>query len=373
MPALSAPAKILVTGANGYVGCWLVHALLDRGYSVRGAVRTDEKAHTLTALMAKKHPAVVGTFDCIVVPNISAEGALDDCLGDIDGIIHTATPVTFALDDPEAYIRPALNGTMGVLRSAATKDIKRVIITSSIGAVAESVLVDCESRVYTEEDWNDHAVETVKRIGEKASGIVKYDASKVLAEQGESPVLHNCVTVWKSTTAAWKFYEDGIHTLPFDISVVAPGWILGPLPDEPASPADFTTPSSRLEWTQLFADPPPENPTPAIFNYVDIRDVTEMHMRALELPRAGGERFLSSSVVCTWQDWFNIAHELKLLSGLERLHPAAIEDKSKLPPHPIFSHEKAEQLLGITFKTVPETLRDLVEDFRGRGWLKHLE
>lgn len=67
------------------------------------------------------------------------------------------------------------------------------------------------------------------------------------------------------------------------------------LPDEPSSPAAFATPSPILEWTQLFSEPPPEERTPVIFNYVDIRDVTEMHVRALELAEAGGERFLSTS------------------------------------------------------------------------------
>lgn len=56
MPALHPPATILVTGANGYVGCSVVRALLDRGYSVRGAVRTEEKARILTELVRKKHP-----------------------------------------------------------------------------------------------------------------------------------------------------------------------------------------------------------------------------------------------------------------------------------------------------------------------------
>ncbi|KAI0820851.1 NAD-P-binding protein [Trametes gibbosa] len=356
MPALAPPAKILITGANGFVGCWLTRALLEKGYHVRGVVRTEEKAHVLTQLIGKKHPSVISKFDCVVIPNIAAESAFDDHLDGIDGIIHTATPVTIFMEDPEAYIRPAVDGTLGILRSAAKKNVKRVIITSSIGAVASTVLAGGETRICSEEDWNEDAVETVRSMGAKASGYLKYFASKALAEQ-----------------AAWKFYNDERETLPFDMSVIIPGWILGPLPDEPSSPSAFVTTTSIVEWFQLFAEPSPGAPEPPIFTYVDARDVTEMHVRVLERPEAGGERFLSTSLVCTWQDWFNIAHELKLLPGLERLHPAAVEDKSELPPHPIFSHEKAERLLGITFKTIPETLKDIVEDFRGRGWLKHLE
>ena len=75
MPTLSPPDRVLVTGANGYVGCWVVHFLLERGYSVRATVRSVEKARVLSTLMAKKHPSsldVVGALECVVVPDISA-------------------------------------------------------------------------------------------------------------------------------------------------------------------------------------------------------------------------------------------------------------------------------------------------------------
>ncbi|KAI0653454.1 hypothetical protein C8Q70DRAFT_1059262 [Cubamyces menziesii] len=92
----------------------------------------------------------------------------------------------------------------------------------------------------------------------------KYNASKVLAEQ-----------------AAWRYYRENKDTLLYELSVIAPGWILGPLPDEPSSPSAFSTPSAKLEWEQLFANPPPPEPFPSFpFSYVDIRDVAEMHVRA---------------------------------------------------------------------------------------------
>lgn len=69
----------------------------------------------------------------------------------------------------------------------------------------------------------------------------------------------------------------------------------------------------------------------------------------------------------------NAAYENDILPSLAKIHPVVAEDKDGLPPHPIFSNEKARGLLGMTFKTIPETLRDLVADFRGRGFLKHLE
>lgn len=142
MPTLSPPATVLVTGANGYVGCWVVRALLEKGYTVLGAVRTKEKADALFTLISSKHPSCARAFDCLVIPDIAAvstthttycgntrlknaspstqEDAIDPFLEGVHGVVHTATPVTFALEDPEAYIRPAVDGTLGILR-AATK------------------------------------------------------------------------------------------------------------------------------------------------------------------------------------------------------------------------------------------------------------
>ncbi|KAJ3003149.1 hypothetical protein NUW54_g5451 [Trametes sanguinea] len=348
MPVLSPPAKILVTGANGYVGCWAVRALLDKGYCVRAVVRTEDKARALSALIKAKHPsATVGQFDCAVIPDIIAPGcplqadAIEAVLHDIQGIVHTATPVTFDLEDPEEYIRPAVEGTLGILRSAAKyPEIKRIVITSSIGAVAESIVE--ESRIYTDEDFNEVAVEAVKRLGKAASGMQKYNAIKVLAEKARQRTLT----------------------------------LAQPIPDDPPSPEGFVTPSAIMEWTQLFVSPPP-SPHPAVpFNYIDIRDVVEMHVRALELPEAGGERFIATSHVCTWQDWYDAAADMNLLPGLRRLHPPRSPEQrgaTELPPHPVFSNEKAIRKLDMVFKTVPETLRALVDDFGARGWLKHLE
>lgn len=62
------------------------------------------------------------------------------------------------------------------------RDVKRIVVTSSTGAIAETILE--ETRVYTEDDWNDFAVEQVQKLGKAAIGWWKYDASKVLAERG---------------------------------------------------------------------------------------------------------------------------------------------------------------------------------------------
>jgi nucleoside-diphosphate-sugar epimerase len=62
MPSIRAPAKVLVSGANGYIAIWVVQNLLSQGYSVRGTVRSAEKGEDLRKLFEKygdKHEVVV--------------------------------------------------------------------------------------------------------------------------------------------------------------------------------------------------------------------------------------------------------------------------------------------------------------------------
>ncbi|KAI0323324.1 NAD-P-binding protein [Cubamyces sp. BRFM 1775] len=358
MPTLAPPARVLVTGANGFVGGWIVHRLLDGGYRVRAAVRSDDKARALSAFMGKKHPGSdsPGAFETVVVPDITVDGAFDECLNGIGGIIHTASPVSFAIEDPEAYFQPAIQGTLGILRSAAKhQSVKRVVFTSSIMAIAEAFTQPDKTCVCTEDDWNEGAVEAVNKLGREASGNAKYGASKVLSER-----------------AAWKFYEENKDTLPYELSVLAPAWSFGPLPDDPASPTELNG-TARLQWECLFATPPPPAPYPAVFNYADIRDVADAHVRALEVEGAAGERMVVSSEVCTWQDWYDAASRMNLVPGLSDLHPPrAVHDSAEhdRPPHVIMRGEKATQKLGIVYKRIPETLQAVVDDFRARGWLR---
>lgn len=96
MPFVPAPAKVLVTGANGYVATWMILYLLRRGYSVRAVVRSVSKA-THIINMFKPY----GTrFEICIVPDIVQEGAFDEAVKGVDAIEHTATPVTLVCDHP---------------------------------------------------------------------------------------------------------------------------------------------------------------------------------------------------------------------------------------------------------------------------------
>ena len=126
---------ILITGATGHIGFHVLMEALAKGYKVRIAVRSDAKFEALKA--AKPLESYHDQLGHIIVPNIEQEGAYDEALNNVSYVIHIASPLARPSDDPEATIvRPAINATLGLLKSALKhSSIKKVVITSSIAAV----------------------------------------------------------------------------------------------------------------------------------------------------------------------------------------------------------------------------------------------
>jgi nucleoside-diphosphate-sugar epimerase len=92
MTAISPPAKVLVTGANGFLAVWVVKKYLEAGYSVRGTVRSLSKS----AFLKDKFAQYGDRFELIVVDDITKDGAFDEAVKGVDAIAHTASPVQFS-------------------------------------------------------------------------------------------------------------------------------------------------------------------------------------------------------------------------------------------------------------------------------------
>ena len=98
MPTVNPPAKVLVTGANGYIAAWIVKDLLDQGYAVRGTVRSDQKTTHLRNIFRAEVDE--GRLEFVTVADITQPGAFDEAVKGIDAIAHTASPFHFQADDP---------------------------------------------------------------------------------------------------------------------------------------------------------------------------------------------------------------------------------------------------------------------------------
>jgi nucleoside-diphosphate-sugar epimerase len=176
--------RVLLTGANGFVGSHVLAQLLARGWSVRSIVRSQAKANQVAADFPNTSPS---QLDFGIVPDITAPGAFNSVVQSsppFDTVIHTASPFLYrAIKDNREFLDPAIKGTTEVLKSVKqfAPTVTRVVITSSCAAVVNFAANPTASpmKTYTEEDWNPTTME------QALSGppSTAYQASKKFAEQ----------------------------------------------------------------------------------------------------------------------------------------------------------------------------------------------
>jgi nucleoside-diphosphate-sugar epimerase len=133
---------ILITGGTGHVGFAVLLKALTSGYRVRAAVRSSTKQETVSSnpfVRALGLPASALTFT--IVPDLTATGAYNNAVKDVDFIIHVASPIppgnlTTEDEFEDRLIKPAVDGTLGILTSASkSSSVQRIVITSSIAAI----------------------------------------------------------------------------------------------------------------------------------------------------------------------------------------------------------------------------------------------
>jgi len=132
---------VLVTGGTGFIGIKVIQLALKAGYSVRAAVRSQQKADAVleTPTVKSINPGSRLTFT--IVPDILAENAYNEAASGVRYIIHVASPVIKGEGFPpeqweSAIVEPAIKGTSSILEAAyKTEGIKRIVITSSEVAI----------------------------------------------------------------------------------------------------------------------------------------------------------------------------------------------------------------------------------------------
>jgi len=342
MPAVPAPAKVLVTGASGFIAVQLCSDLLKRGYTVVGTVRSIPKGEYLVKLHGSDR------FSFVIVEDNEAPGAFDEAVkGGFHAIQHTSSPFHLNADDPQDIIGPAVKGTVAIMESVMKNapDVKRVVVTSSVA----SVLSPKEpGYIFTEADWNDFSPEVVEKEGRAASQSHKYKASKTLAER-----------------AAWKFVEDHKSGIKWDLVCLNPPMVYGPTMHQVASIAQINT--SINSFYQSLSNPKQNTNeaflTEARLNYVDVRDVSEAHILAIEKEEAGGQRFIVSKGPYCVQDFYDILNA----SGIPSVpigFPSSPILKSQV--RSIESGAKIEKVLGLKYHDAKDTVVDTVLSLRER-------
>ncbi|GLY93175.1 NAD-dependent epimerase/dehydratase family protein [Actinoplanes sp. NBRC 103695] len=238
--------SVLVTGGTGYVAGWVIAELLNRGYAVRTTVRSMDRAESVRSAVATDDAPL--TF---VVADLGADDGWDEAVAGTDYVLHVASPMSDAAD----LVTPARDGTLRVLRAATAAGVERVVMTSAANAASPSS--------YTEEGVTDETLWT----DPDDPALIPYRRSKTVAEK-----------------AAWDFMAayDGPTTL----TTILPGAVFGPL----LSAGNL---GSVTIVQRLLSGAMPGTPRIGL-EVVDVRDLADIHLRAMTSPAAAGERFLAT-------------------------------------------------------------------------------
>jgi dihydroflavonol-4-reductase len=248
---------ILVTGISGFIAKHCALELLRHGYAVRGTVRHRAKGDETRATLSRHGDTSRLSF---VEADLLDDAGWAAAMQGVHGVLHLASP--FPRNPPkqaDELVRPAVDGTLRVLRAAVAAGVPRVVQTSSMAAVFGGRL-GAGRPPLTEDDWTDT----------NSRGISAYTLSKTLSERAARDFVRS--------------HGDALH-----FSTVNPGFVLGPVLDQ-----DIGT---SAEVIQMFLRGKYPGTPRLWFSVIDVRDVARMHRLALESGLPSGGRYLGVSEV----------------------------------------------------------------------------
>lgn len=248
-------STVLVTGASGFIGSHSVLALLEKGYTVRAAVRSQLRIEQLQALI-KAHSPNQPDIEYVIATLDSDEG-WDNAVKGCESVLHLASPLPIKQPkDPNELIKPARDGALRVIAAANRGGVKRVVMTSSTAAVNGSRSTN-QDYIYDEKDWTD--------LNDKT--LTPYKQSKTIAEK-----------------AAWDFVNQDKS---IELTTICPSLVCGPALEAKVN--------SSLEVVKRMMDGSFPLIPPIGFGVVDVRDIADLHVLAMESPQAAGARFIGTS------------------------------------------------------------------------------
>jgi dihydroflavonol-4-reductase len=246
--------QVLVTGGSGFVGSHVVLQLLEAGYDVRTTVRSLDREAGLREMVKGAGVDSSGRLT-VLAANLEHDRGWAEAAAGCEYVIHVASPMPAAAPrNEDEVIRPARDGVLRVLKAARDAKVRRVVMTSSCGAVYYGH--PPRTTPFDETSWTD--------IDGDMSAYVR---SKAIAER-----------------AAWDFMSTDGGSL--ELTTINPSGIFGPI----LGP-DF---SSSIELVTRLMNGMPGVPR-LYFGVVDVRDVADLHVRAMTHPSARGERFIATS------------------------------------------------------------------------------
>jgi len=325
---------VLLTGSSGFIAKHIALRLLNAGYDVVGSLRSLSRGDEVRAAVAPHLNPDVKLDKSLrfVALDLGKNTGWDAAMDGVDILMHTASP--FPLTPPKNeydLIRPAVDGTLRALRAAQKAGVRRVVLTSSFAAMMKAKLpIDRDH--YDESDWSDP----------NDSGIDAYSKSKTLAEQ-----------------AAWAFVRN--QATDMALTTINPTMVLGP-------PLDIHFGGSVEVVQRMLRAKDPMLPNYGL-GIVDVRDIADMHVRALSSPASEGQRILGVSAFLWFQDCTKILKAefpdrkfvtrvapnfvVRLLAVFDTSIRAVVPDLGKRFD---VSNERAREILGMEFISAQDSL-----------------
>jgi nucleoside-diphosphate-sugar epimerase len=246
--------QVLVTGGSGFIAAHTILQLLNAGHHVRTTVRNLQREPQVRAML-KQGGAEPGDRLSFFAADLESDAGWAQAVAGCDYVLHLASPFPANVPKHEdELIVPAREGALRVLRASREAGVKRVVLTSSFAAIGYGQ--PPQSAPFDETNW------TITT----GNDVTAYVKSKTLAER-----------------AAWDFIAKEGGAL--ELSVVNPVAVFGPV----LGP-DYST--SVVLIQRLMSGTVPGSPRLS-FGVVDVRDVADLHLRAMTHPAAKGERFLA--------------------------------------------------------------------------------
>ena len=339
---------VLVTGGSGYIASFCIAQLLREGTHVRATVRSLEREAELRGAIGK----LIQANDRleVVVTDLNADAGWREACSDCSGLLHVASP--FPARKPkndDELVRPARDGALRVLEAARTARVQRVVMTSSTAAVTYGH--GGRSQPFTEADWSDPSNRTDSSA---------YERSKMIAER-----------------AAWDWHSREAGAL--ELVTVCPGAVLGPVLGR-----DF---SASLDIVKRLID----GSLPGLPHFgwplVDVRDIADLHIRALRAPNAAGQRFIGAGPFYWMEDIARVLRERvpevagkvpkrRLPSWLVRLSsvfdPVVRDRLYELDKERSVSAEKAKRELGWAPRSNDDTITGTARSLLAEGVVRHV-
>ena len=161
---------VLITGISGFIARHCAVEMLNAGYAVRGTVRSLQRSAEVAASLSRHADVSQLGF---AQADLDSDQGWDAAVAGCAHVLHVASPFPARQPrDEQQLIRPAVDGTLRVLRAAADAGVERLVQTSSMAAVIYGHPRE-RTNPFTEADWTQV----------EAPGVTAYTKSKTLAER----------------------------------------------------------------------------------------------------------------------------------------------------------------------------------------------